>query len=281
MKNINLIALKKQQGFSFIELLIALAIGLFLLAGIATSYATSKGSSIKRDQFSVLEDNGRLALEIISRVVEHTGYSPGGLTITPFITAPSDVVSDTCPDGTGTQNVIDTSIFSATTDNAGGDTLSVIYQADNNMFTDCTGGVLPAGCRLSPIPGINAIPEASKIYNTFVRNTVTDTLECAGSRYGLKQVIAEGVENIQYLYGIDTINDSVVKVDRYVNASNVAGRWSDVVSIQIAILVRSLKPVKLIAESTEYTLLDEVITTPTDRYNRAVFSTTVHLRNTL
>ena len=279
MKYISLKNIKKQKGFSILELLIAVSIGLFLIAGIATSYATSKGSSIKKDQFSALEDNGRIALEVITRVIEHAGYSPGGGTISPFITAPSDVTIDTCSDGT--QNVIDASIFSATADNSAGDVLGIIHHSDDNIFTDCTGDPLPPSCRLTAIPGVNPIPDASKIYNSFFRNSVTDNLECAGSRNGSREIIAEGIENIQFLYGIDTIDDSEVKVDRYVNATNIGGQWNDVVSIQVAILVRSLKAVKHEAESTQYTLLDHVVTTNTDRFQRAVFSTTVHIRNTL
>ncbi len=53
----------KHQGFSLIELLVAMLIGLFLLTGMASSFLSSKKASNDRDQLSVLEDNGRFALE--------------------------------------------------------------------------------------------------------------------------------------------------------------------------------------------------------------------------
>jgi len=268
-----------QAGLSLIELLVAMVIGLFLLAGIASSYVSSKNSSVKRDQVSLLEDNGRLVLEIISSAIEHTGYTPVNAGIMPsqFITTASDVVDDTCEDGTN--NVMNTSIFRITADNSGSDALGVIYHGDNTIFTDCTGAQLSANCRLKPVPSTNNFSDAARIYNSFYVNSSTDRLLCAGSRSSTPQVIAEGVESVQFLYGVDTNGDNIV--DRYTNASNIAGLWNNVVSIQIAVLVRSLKPVKSVAESKQFTLLDTSITSPSDRYQRAVFSTTVKLRNTL
>ena len=268
-----------QRGLSLIELLIAMVIGLFLLSGIASSYISSKNSSVKRDQISLLEDNGRLVLEIIANAIEHTGYTPVNSSTMPiqFITSATDVVDDTCTGGM--KNVVDTSILRLTSDNVDGDTLGVIYHGDGDIYNDCTGTELPASCRLNPIPAINSNSDASRIYNSFFINDVTDDLLCAGSRVSSPQVIAQGVENIQFLYGIDTDGDKLV--DRYANATNIGGLWNNIVSVQIAVLVRSLKVVKPVAESKQFTLLDTLVTTPSDRYQRAVFSTTVKLRNTL
>lgn len=273
----------KQTGLSLIELLIAMLIGLFLLAGIASSYVSSKSSSVKRDQASLLEDNGRLVLEIISKSIEHTGYNPKGAPLYPFILNPADVVSDTCPDGS--LNVVDTGIFKTTANDATvvGDSLGVIFHGDGSVFSDCSGGALPMGCRLSPgpVPPKNDDSNSSRIYNSFYVDDATKTLQCAGSRNGASQTIAEGIENIQFLYGVDTIgNDGLV--DRYMNAADVAApdQWNSVVSIQVAVLVRSLKWVKRTPESKTYSLLDAVVVSPNDRYQRAVFSTTVRLRNT-
>ena len=272
-----------QQGMALIELMIAMLIGIFLLAGISNSYLSSKTTSVKRNQTSVLEDNGRIALEIITNVIEKAGYTPinAGLLPNQFIASNADILSSVCTGGAA--NVVDASIIHATDDGAGtaSDTLGVIFHGDSGHFTDCTGGVLPADCRLLPLPSLNAMPEASRIYNSFYVNNATSTLKCSGSRNGVAQTIAEGVENIQFLYGIDTVDDNLVKVDRYVNANDIAGMWNSVVSVQVAILVRSLKKVRSTAISKQYTLLDKVITSPTDRYQREVFSTTVRLRNTL
>lgn len=277
--NINNKAQKKQTGLSLIELLIAMLIGLFLLTGIATSYLSSKKSSNTRDEFSMLEDNGRLALEVLSGVLEHTGYTPvnAGILNPPFITNDTQVVSAAC--GTG-NSVESTGIFSTriTQDNAAGDAITVMNNADNRVFTDCSGGQLPVACQASPAGAAAGIPSvATRIYNAFYLEG--GELRCAGSRDNSVQVIADGIENMQFLYGLDTTDDG--RVDKYVNATNVGGFWNSVMSIQVAILVRSDKVVKAQSEQITYTLLDQSYTAPDDRFQRAVFTTTVRIRNTL
>jgi len=284
----------QQHGLSLIELLISMVIGLFLLSGIASSYIASKKASVIRNQTSLLDDNGRFALEAITKALEHTGYGPNILMTDPFIHTLADVASDTCPDGSTNVSALSLANFTASTVTADDDikvqdSIGAIFHGSDDFFIDCAGNsmpaVVPVGCRLQPLPTINFNPDSAKIYNSFFIDDVNKTLMCAGSRSSTITTIAEGVENIQFLYGLDTNTDGTV--DRYVNASAIDASstdildWGGVISIQVAILVRSLKQVKNTAESKQFTLLDQVVTSPTDKYQRAVFSTTIFLRNTI
>jgi len=265
---------KIQQGLSLIELLIAMIIGLFLLAGITTSYIQSKQSSIKRDEFSILQDNGRTALELMSQTIVHTGYLafPSGV-ITPSNFITGTVVANTC-DGGG-QNVVDPTIFLAdSTKDGASDSIGVIYLGDANVSSDCAGGVLPVACQLG---GGNTNSNAARIYSSFF--VVDNSLQCAGSRTANPETIAEDIESIQFLYGVDADGDGLV--DRYVNATDIGSFAASVVSIQIGVLVRSERQVKSEAESITYSVLDQPISSPNDRFLRAVFTTTVNLRNAL
>lgn len=273
----------RQYGFSLIELMVAMLLGVFLLTGIASSYVSSKKTSFERDQASLLEDNGRIALETITQILQHTGYvsSSANGSLVPFVTKPADVASVDCSNGS--PSVVNPGLFNANRvvrDSPEGDSIAVIYYGDNNLFSDCIGGVLPPACRVSSPgdPARNLPLIASKIYSGFYI-APNNQLKCIGSRDVGTHVIADGVENIQYLYGVDANGDG--SVDRYVNATNLAltGLWKGVVSIQVAVLIRSLKPLKLSAESKRYTLLDQVVTSGNDKFKRAVFTTTVRIRN--
>ncbi|MCF6188845.1 MAG: PilW family protein [Cocleimonas sp.] len=284
MNKINNNAPKKQQaGLSLIELLIAMLIGLFLLTGIATSYLSSKKNSNTRDELTTLEDNGRLALEVLSGVLEHTGYTPinAGILNPPFITNDTQVVSAACGAGNsveGIGNFATRITKDGALDGTTGDAITVMYNADNRVFTDCSGGQLPVACQASPAGAAAGTPSvATRIYNAFYLDS--GELRCAGSRDSSVQVIADGVENMQFMYGLDTTDDG--RVDKYVNASNVGAFWNSVVSVQVAILVSSNKNVKAQNEQITYTLLDQSVTAPDDRKQRAVFTTTVRIRNTL
>lgn len=268
--------MKKQLGLSLIELLIAMFIGLFLLAGISSSYLYSKKSSIYHDQFSMLEDNGRIALEIMSKTIQLTGYSTNkAVPLLPNKFIKSKPVSKTC---SGADNSVINTNFPAdsTLDLPNGDSIGVVYLGNSEITTDCSGETLPASCQIGSANTTNS--EAAQIFSTFYLDNANNLI-CVGSRDTEKLVIAENVENIQIMYGINTDDSPDRSVERYVNANDIAGLWDNVASVQIALLVRSEKEVLDTAESKKFTLLDQEVTTLSDRYQRAVFTTTVSLRN--
>lgn len=90
--------------------------------------------------------------------------------------------------------------------------------------------------------------------------------------------IAEGVENLQIIYGVDTLNGDGIP-DRYVPASDVAN-WSDVVNVKLSVLMATLnKSGNHSADQTEYELNGFKVTPIVDGRLRRVFTTSVALRN--
>ena len=267
--------IKRQQvGFSLIEMMIAMVLGLMLTIGTASIYFSSQRSSMERSQYTAIEDNGRSALEVLTRIIEHTGYSSTSAVPLDERFISSAVVAANCG---GVKNVLTPSLFGATSNGVSGvsDSVGVIYIGDANLNRDCSGAQLPVACQTG---GVGSM-ESSKIYNYFsvgINATGMPALNCAGSSNASVVEIAEGVENLQVLYGLDKNNDS--RVDQYVNADNVTS-WNQIVSVQLAILVRSLRNVKTQAETKTYNLLDNVVITTNDKYQRAVFTTIVRLRN--
>jgi len=233
-----------QQGFSLLEVLISMVIGLFLLVGITSSYLSSKKSSLVRDEVSILEDNGRAALELLTESLQHTGTVPT-----------ADFITNT----------------------ADGDSIGTIYLGDQTLNTDCNGDVnnrLPDPC-LAGETVIDTV-NAHKIYNTFYVDGAEEQLKCRGSLIDEQTVLAEGIENMQILYGVDLDSDS--NAERYVTSDDV-GNWGNVVSLQVAILVKATRETKNVAEAISYSLLDQQVATGPDRFERAVFTTSIKLRN--
>ena len=81
---------------------------------------------------------------------------------------------------------------------------------------------------------------------------------------------------MQVKYGVDTNGDMVP--DAYQTANAVAN-WNNVVSISVAILVRSVDETGVDVDKSSYTLLDKIIPAFNDRRQRSVFTTTINLRN--
>ncbi|QTR51844.1 PilW family protein [Candidatus Thiothrix anitrata] len=280
---------KHQRGVTLIEMMIAMVVSLVLVAGVGTVYFSSKRSYQVRDELSQMNEAGRAALETLRKHLEHAGYAtPSKLPLGAyfFVNGDPNLAVQSC--GGGKQNIKDPNDFNArsTRDafNANGDAISVRFLGDNNLFLDAAGGALPDECRVGNAAGM----DASLIYNAFhvdndgstrdANNRLVPILYALGSNVNNRQPVVNGIENIQFQYGIDT--DGNGTADRFVNATNVgAANWESVVSIKVAILVRSLGDVLEANSVRTYNLLDATVTTPSDRYQRAVYTTTIQLRN--
>lgn len=280
-----------QRGLSLIELMIAMVVSLVLVAGVGTVYISSKRNYQARDQLSLMDESARIALTALSKHLEHGGYAtPNKLPIGAYlyVKGESNPPVAQCSNGTdtGVHSSLNLTTFAARAsqddykpDNikASGDTISVRFLGDDNLFSDCANGSLPESCRVGNAPSM----EAALIYNTFFIHDSSGqpTLMCSGTRTPTAAPIAPGIENMQILYGVDSNADS--NVDKYVTASNLAsGERQQVVSLKIGLLVRSLEPVLPAAESRTYQVLDQSIST-NDRFQRAVYSTVIHLRNAI
>lgn len=268
-------------GFSLVELLVAVALSLVLVAGVATVYMGSKQTYNARDELSVMQENARTALGILTRHLEHAGYvTPARLHLDKaFYTAADPTpVAMTCEDGSS--NLADPAALRQTLDDDGntgaGDTIGITFFADSRLFADCTSTAVPAACRIGAAPS----PTHAQVYNSFYvalpGGEAVPNLYCAGS--GAVQPVVEGVENIQFAYGLDTDQDGMV--DSYLNAAGVdaAAGWAKVLAIKVALLMRSRAPVFSNAEARTYNLLG-VDFTRSDRYQRTVHTAVVYLRN--
>ena len=97
---------------------------------------------------------------------------------------------------------------------------------------------------------------------------------------GPAEEILPDVENMQVLYGLDT--DSDRRPDSYVTANNISGsQWDSVISLKIALLIRSADNRGSEIGAASYTLLNETINVPSDKRRRKVVATEVNIRNAL
>ncbi len=267
----------KQNGLSLIELLVAIIIGLFITIGISSVYVGNKRSSMTTDELSLLQANGRAVLEQLTQVIQHTGYKATRSSLDKDMFILGAVATSKCTGGA--DSVANTGLFNPIeNDKARGDTIGVVYLGDDLLTTDCTGTQMPADCRLSDSDTAPPVA-AAKIYNYFKADVNADgmpVLTCGGSLNAAEEEIAEGVENLQISYGEDADGDGIA--DRFVNSDEVSN-WGGIVSVNVAVLVRSLNPVAVHASARKYQLLDDVVISTNDKYLRAVFTSTIRLRN--
>ncbi|MCG6887780.1 MAG: PilW family protein [Proteobacteria bacterium] len=144
----------------------------------------------------------------------------------------------------------------------------------------------------NPVTGA-AVRTAELVSNGYFIHTSTnsDPNKCTGSdaipslyRIGLRSgalvsdEIAYGVDQFQVQYGLDTNDDGTV--DSYVDAPAASDTtsWGQVIAARVWILVRSECPETGYTNTNTYAI-GNLNYTPSDRYRRQLFTSTVTLRN--
>lgn len=226
---------RRSAGFSMVELLIAVTLGLVLLLGVTQVYQGYKQSYNQQEGMAELQETARFATQFLVRTVRQAGYrhSPTG----------------TATDVFHTNNAVSTLAVEGTEGAAGApDTLVIRFQGSSDgLVVDCQGQAVSS-----------AVPTRIAV-NTFSIDTVSNELEClrqidddpdANDGYeigaaGTPQPLLSGVTDMQITYGIDsTPGDGVMRVNQYLDADGIGGAgepgWDAVVSVQIVLTVQSL-----------------------------------------
>ena len=66
--------MNKQSGFSLIEIMIALLIGVFLLGGMLQIFSVSQQTYRMQSNLARLQENGRFALDFLAHDIRMVGY---------------------------------------------------------------------------------------------------------------------------------------------------------------------------------------------------------------
>ena len=63
-----------QRGFSIVELMVAVTLSMILMAGVLSIFASSKVTYLSNEKVARLQENGRMALDLIVRDIRASGY---------------------------------------------------------------------------------------------------------------------------------------------------------------------------------------------------------------
>jgi type IV pilus assembly protein PilW len=174
-------AATSQQGFSLIEILIAMLIGLFLIGGVLQIFTGSKQSNKMQENLSRMQENGRFAMSFIARDIRMVGYW-----------------------GCLNPSVPDVDIAGTENNAVAGDNI------DNGTDTLTLRGVFNNALVIGGVCGtpVNTDPTSTAAYR--INNGVLERNAVA---------LIEGIQDMEILYGEDT--DSDATANRYVPANNV------------------------------------------------------------
>lgn len=208
---------RHQAGFTMIELMVSIAIALFIVAGLTVLFINMRTTFTSQDKLSQLQDSQRLAVTMLTTTVQSAGYFVDPVNNTSIGALPTTLVAN--PDGTtyaAGQGISGTS-------GGGSDTVNVRYQtASGDGLMNCLGASNPVA---SGVPAVWV--------NSFAVNA-SNELTCAVNG-GAAVALVSNVARMTVLYGVDTDGDG--KADTYLNAAAIssAGLWGNAYTAQFTL----------------------------------------------
>jgi type IV pilus assembly protein PilW len=222
----------RSLGFTLVELLIAIALAIFLIGGVLVIVQDTRRASSSQGQATQLNDSIRLAMTVMTDVIETAGYYT-----TPQQTDEAQAFPAIAPFVTG-QTISGTGAFGAA---APGDTVSVQYQtATGDGILNCAGTSNVSGANEYFINtfSVDALGNLNCTLTSAAGVQVIQLIQAVPTGPNLLQVL-----NLQILYGVQTNTaTSDGSADSYMDATQVAATfintlpaWNYVVSVRITL----------------------------------------------
>ena len=193
-----------------IEIMISLSIALFLMTGLFALFLSTKQNSVAQSALSQLQDDQRMAMNLLAIIIQQAGYFPNPQTATLATAFPVDATFL----GEG-QSVLGTVTVGATQQ------ISIRFvaaasAADFSM--NCNGGSNSSGADLTYV-------------NTFA--IVSNELTCAVNAGAARSLVA-GISALSAQYGVDP--DATGSVSQYLNPGQMTtALWQSVRSVRVTL----------------------------------------------
>lgn len=245
----------QQQGLSLIGLLISITIGAFLLTAVLEVFNSTKIAYNAVSGDHTIRQESNFLLQNMNTVVSRAGEIRDPTTSSPFLRNIHAVFGTSYPfiDGTNGDGFNNSD--------------SLIIRLEGNggsPVTDCLGNTIPD-------------QTARKItYDVISGNQLRCTVTQLDNTAIGNAIIADNVEKMKVLYGDDIYRTG--SVNRYLPVDNTNLEKSSVISVKIAILMRSSKEIAAVSDNTTYNLIGNSHTiSPADNYLRLVITNIIKL----
>lgn len=265
-----------------VELMIAITISLVLLAGVIQIFISSKQAYRATDGYGRLQENGRYAIDYLGKYIRLSGHRSSDNVLwqddATVFPQTSVTFSGTIVNANAGQVV-----FGLDGNSGATDTIFFRFLPDRDaLIDDCNS-------RFS-VDGAGTSINVNNVVDFWVRFQIdaSGELECrqiatvdnsgAITTEDDTETLVEDIDNMQILYGVD--NDGDLIANRYVNATGVTAAvdWNNVVSVRIALLLRTPQNVDVATRTQTFQLNDQT-DTRSDLRRRKRFVTTINLRN--
>ncbi len=253
-----------QRGLSLVEVMVALVVGMILTAGLIQAFQSHKLSHQANQGFSMLQENSRFSMDMIGRYLRLAGYRDA---------SPNTLEEDfpTSINGTLMASVPAGRVINGVNGSSGTpDSITIRYLGSVLGTSDnCLGSTLVAG----QVTNVRFFIQNKKL---ICKAEILDVNTGAVVSAAAEEILADGVDDMQILYGLDDDNNG--SANRYRDASGVTD-WQDVVSVRVVLLFNTVIAVETSDIEQKFVLAGTNSGPYKDRLRRRVVGVTVALRN--
>lgn len=217
-----------QQGLTLIELMVAMTIGLLFLLALSALFLSFKQTSLHQGGVAQMQDDQRMAMTILSQVIQSAGYfpNPASASVSTALAADSTTVSGVSFGAGQLIYGVDSGVASTP------DTLYVRFQsAQNDGVVNCQGGTNASATTATYINQLSA--SATSLQLTCGLNGAAAVGVVGGVNLSAaatcNRVGYVGISNVKFLYGLDPAGSG--SVTRYASAG-VVSNWSYVYAVK-------------------------------------------------
>lgn len=281
--------MKKQSGFTLIELMIAGFIGIFILTGLMNLFITTNKSVSLSDTLSQNQETGRFAMDYLTKFIRRAGYSEDFTQFTPPLFIASGNGQITCTGNQAEACAVNNPVIAPVT--VAGDRLSIPMDIGGDAADEtrsCTGTVIGGNAggpnsgpqRIVNVFWVSALAENARELRcrTFSRDT-NNWLDAPVS-------IINNVERFEFQIGVASSTDEK-SASRYISVDTLETdptiNMNFIRSIRVAILTTSQSKTDNKVQSTvrerTYNVLDSPSFTIEDSNLRNIFTNTIELPN--
>ena len=304
---------RRSQGFSLIELMVSMTLGLIILLAISELFVNNSRTRSEIERTSRQIENGRYAIQLLTDELSNAGFfgETGAQTFPADLppacaSSEADITDAMGVPVYGQNNVASASAPGCLSNYKAGNDYIALRRASScavdscgNDFTDGAYHIQASACQTAS-PGeitlgtteadmtattrtcVDEAPVYRLLSRLYYINT-DDTLMRAelgdeplgGSPYTVTSLV-DGIEHLHFEYGIDSDGDGVP--NSYASAP-ASANWEDVVAVRVWILARNLEETLSYTDDKTYRLGDVEVENPGDGFKRQVYSTTVRINN--
>jgi type IV pilus assembly protein PilW len=255
-----------QRGFTLIEVLVTLALGMLVIAFVGGIFTSARVNQDTQDDIAMLQENIRITGAMVRRVVFHAGHQALPQSSALALGTTQFGLSGT--DGTGT------AIGSQ-------DTLITTYEGDGmpdaptGAITDCLGRPVGIGSAAQVAAAVSSGAFARTSNQLEIK--VADGrpwLGCSVNGAAWVPLIPD-VEGMEIEYGIDQTGDAVA--DTYGVAGTVP--FTQAIAVRVSILFRTNREIATSPDGATYMLAEQTYGPFNDKRVRRMISFTVGVRN--